>query len=182
VNILSINVGRPRDVEWRGKIGRTSIYKLPVAGKVRVNRLNIEGDQQADLRVHGGVNKAVYLYPSEHYAFWRQQFPGFDLPWGTFGENFTTTGVDEQTIHIGDRLRAGSAEFEVTQPRTPCFKLAMRFGRMDMIKRFLKSGRSGFYLAVTTEGDVAPNDELSIIASPAGAMTVAEAFSGMRTR
>jgi MOSC domain-containing protein YiiM len=180
MNVLSINVGRPRDVEWRGEIVRTSIFKDPVAGTVRVNRLNLEGDQQSDLSVHGGVDKAVYVYPSEHYEFWRQQFPGFELPWGAFGENFTTTGLDEERIHIGDRLRIGTAELVVTQPRMPCYKLAIRFGRMDMIKRFLKSGRSGFYLAVTRQGEAASNDEISIIASPPDAVTIADASSGRR--
>jgi len=182
MNVLSINVGVPREVEWRGEIVRTSIFKDPIAGTVRVNRLNLEGDQQSDLTVHGGVDKAVYVYPSEHYEFWRQQFPGFELPWGAFGENFTTTGVNEENIHIGDRLRIGSAEFVVTQPRTPCFKLALRFGRLDMIKRFLQSGRSGFYLAVAAEGEVAPTDEISIIDKQPDAISIADVVSARRTR
>src|SRR5437764_3195819 len=122
MNVRSINVGLQRDVEWRGEIVRTSIFKDPVAGTVRVNRLNVAGDQQSDLTVHGGVDKAVYVYPSEHYAFWRQELGSSDLPWGAFGENFTTTGLTEDTVHVGDRLAAGTAEFVVTQPRMPCFK------------------------------------------------------------
>src|SRR6266516_6613860 len=121
MKLLSVNVGLPREVEWKGKIVRTSIFKTPVPGRVRVDKLNLEGDQQSDLSVHGGIDKAVYAYPSEHYPFWRQQLPDMDLPWGAFGENFTTTGLLEETFHIGDRLRIGSSEFLVTQPRMPCF-------------------------------------------------------------
>jgi MOSC domain-containing protein YiiM len=177
VNVLSINVGLPRNVEWRGQTVQTSIFKEPVAGSVRVRRLNLDGDQQADLTVHGGADKAVYVYPSEHYAFWRQELPDFDLPWGAFGENVTTTGLDEEKVHIGDRLRLGSAEFVVTQPRMPCYKLGIRFGRADMVKRFLQSGRTGFYLAVTGEGDVSAGDDISVLATHPAAVTVADVVS-----
>jgi MOSC domain-containing protein YiiM len=154
MKVVSINVGLPREVEWHGKIVRTSIFKEPVAGRVRVERLNVEGDRQSDLTVHGGADKAVYAYPAEHYPFWREELPGVDFPWGAFGENFTTEGLIEDGVHIGDQLTAGSAQFVVTQPRMPCFKLGIRFGRPDMVKRFLRSGRTGFYLAVAREGDV----------------------------
>ena len=163
MNLLSVNVGLPREIEWKGKIVRTSIFKAPVTGRVRVAKLNVEGDQQSDLTVHGGLDKAVYAYPSEHYAFWHQEFPGVDLPQGVFGENFTTSGLLEETLHIGDRLRVGSAEFVVTQPRMPCFKLGIRFNRPDMVKRFLQSGRTGFYFAVINEGEVAPGDSIELL-------------------
>jgi MOSC domain-containing protein YiiM len=175
MQIISVNVGLPRNVEWRGQTVQTSIFKEPVAGTVRVGRLNIEGDQQSDLTVHGGAGKAVYVYPSEHYAFWRQELPDADLPWGAFGENLTTIGLSEEDVHIGDRFGIGSAEFAVTQPRMPCFKLTIRFGRADMIKRFLRSGRSGFYLAVTKEGEIAAGDEISVISRIPDGITVAEA-------
>src|SRR5262249_27687134 len=123
MKLLSISVGLPSEVEWPGKTVRTSIFKVPVSNRVRVRQLNLEGDQQSDISVHGGIGKAVYAYPSEHYAFWRAELPGVELPWGVFGENFTTEGLLEDAVHIGDRLRAGSAEFVVTQPRMPCFKL-----------------------------------------------------------
>src|SRR5205807_2612484 len=155
MKLLSINVGLPQEIDWRGETVRTSIFKAPVAGRVRVTTLNVEGDRQSDLSVHGGSDKAVYAYPSEHYAFWRTELPGTELPWGMFGENFTTEGLLERKVYIGDRLRAGSAEFIVTQPRMPCFKLGIRFGRPDMVKRFQRSGRTGFYLAVLQEGTVA---------------------------
>ena len=138
--------------EWKGKIVRTSIFKRPIAGRVRVATLNVEGDQQSDLTVHGGIDKAVYAYPSEHYSFWRTKLPGMDLAWGVFGENFTTVGLLEETLHIGDRFRVGSAEFVVTQPRMPCFKLGIRFNRPDMVKRFLQSGRPVSTLPFSKKG------------------------------
>jgi len=160
VLLVSVNVGRPREVDWHGRVVRTSIWKSPVAGRLRVDSLNVEGDEQSDLSVHGGRDKAVYAYPREHYEYWRGELPAADLPWGAFGENFTTEGLLERDVRIGDRIRIGSAEFVVTQPRMPCFKLGIRFGRDDMVKRFLRSGRLGFYLAVLNEGDVASGDAL----------------------
>jgi len=174
MRLLSINVGLPRDVDWRGGTVRTSIFKSPLLGRVRVTKLNVEGDQQSDLSVHGGIEKAVYVYPSEHYAFWREELPGIDLPWGVFGENFTTEGLLEGSVGIGDRFRVGSAEFVVTQPRMPCFKLGIRFGRPDMVKRFLASGWSGFYLAVLQEGEVTAGDSFELIARNEAGVTVAE--------
>jgi MOSC domain-containing protein YiiM len=137
-------------------------------------KLNLEGDRQADLSVHGGADKAVYAYPSEHYAYWRKELPGMDFPWGAFGENLTTEGLLEETVHVGDRLRAGSVEFVVTQPRMPCFKLGIRFDRRDMVKRFLRSGRTGFYLAVLREGDVAAGDAVGLVAEGEYQITVAD--------
>jgi MOSC domain-containing protein YiiM len=177
MNLLSVNAGLPREVEWRGKVVRTSIFKTPVPGRVRVATLNLEGDQQSDLSVHGGADKAVYAYPSEHYAFWREELPGVDLPWGAFGENFTTAGLLEDAVHIGDRLRVGSAEFVVTQPRMPCFKLGIRFERPDMVKRFQRSGRTGFYLGVLAEGEVAAGDAMEWLARDEHGVTVAEVAS-----
>jgi MOSC domain-containing protein YiiM len=167
-------VGLPRDVEWRGKIVRTSIFKQPLSGRVRVTRLNVEGDRQSDLTVHGGADKAVYAYPSEHYAFWRDQLPAKELHWGAFGENLTTEGLLEGKVHIGDRFRAGSAEFVVTQPRMPCFKLGIRFNRPGIVKQFLRSGRTGFYLAVVQEGDIGAGDPLDLVAEDSNRVTVTE--------
>ena len=177
MNVISINAGLPRNVEWRGQTVQTSIFKEPVSGPVKVRRLNIDGDQQSDLTVHGGVDKAVYVYPFEHYAFWQKELPSLDFPLGAFGENFTTTGLDEGSVHIGDRFRIGSAEFVVTQPRMPCYKLTIRFKRPDMIKRFLQSGRTGFYLAVTREGEVSTGDAISLIARDPDAVTVSDVVS-----
>jgi MOSC domain-containing protein YiiM len=174
MKLLSVNVGRPREIQWKGKIVRTSIFKAPVIGRVRVSKLNIDGDQQSDLSVHGGIDKAVYAYPSEHYPFWRQELPGTNLPWGAFGENLTTEGLLEETTRIGDRFRVGSAEFVVTQPRMPCFKLGIRFGRPDIVKRFLQSGRSGFYFAVAKEGELAPGDSMELLERDDHNVTVAD--------
>jgi MOSC domain-containing protein YiiM len=174
MKLESINVGLPREVEWQGRSVLTSIFKEPVSGRVRVDRLNLDGDRQSDLTVHGGFAKAVYVYPAEHYPFWREQLGAPDLAPGAFGENFTTEGLLESSVRIGDKLRIGTAEFVVTQPRTPCFKLQIRFGRLDMVRRFLRSGRSGFYLAVTREGEVEKGDEIVLVASDG--MTVAEMF------
>ena len=160
MRILSINVGRPREIESRGKMVRTSIFKEPVAGPVWARTLNLDGDEQSDLTVHGGADKAVYAYPSEHYAYWREQLPRIDFPWGAFGENLTTAGLTETAVHVGDRLHIGAAEFVVTQPRLPCFKLGIRFGRLDMVKRFQESGRTGFYLAVVGEGALHAGDAI----------------------
>ena len=177
MKLLSVNVGLPLEVEWKGGTVRTSIFKSPVPGRARVRRLNIDGDQQSDLSVHGGAEKAVYAYPSEHYAFWREELPGTDLPPGVFGENFTTEGLLEGSVRIGDRLRVGSAEFVVTQPRLPCFKLAIRFRRPDMVKRFHRGGRSGFYLAVIREGEVTAGDWFELLARDEPGVTVAEVFN-----
>lgn len=152
----------------------TSIFKEPVAGRIRVNRLNLVGDEQSDLTVHGGVHKAVYVYPSEHYAYWRGQLPDFPLPWGAFGENFTSDGLLEDEVKIGDRMRIGTAEFVVTQPRMPCFKLGIRFNRADMVKRFLQSGRSGFYLSVSREGEVTAGDGVTFIARAEDSVSVSD--------
>lgn len=162
MKIISVNVSRPRLVLWRGEPVSTGIYKEPVAGRLMMRSLNLDGDRQADLSVHGGPTKAVYVYPSEHYDYWRAELPEMELPWGMFGENFTTEGLDE-TVNIGDKFRIGAAEVMVTEPRLPCYKLGIKFGRNDILKRFLASGRTGFYLSVLTEGEVGPGDEIELI-------------------
>jgi MOSC domain-containing protein YiiM len=177
VKVLSVNVGRPREVEFEGELVLTSIFKSPVARRVRVSRLNVEGDEQSDLTVHGGRDKAVYAYPSEHYAFWRRELPKAELPWGVFGENLTTEGLTEDRVAIGDRLRCGSVEFAVTTPRLPCYKLALRFGRADMIKRFMLAQWSGFYLAVLKEGELGTGDAIELIPAEGDRVTVREIFS-----
>jgi MOSC domain-containing protein YiiM len=164
-----------------GKDSSHSIFKEPVQGRVQVAQLNLEDDQQSDLSVHGGIDKAVYAYPSEHFPSWREELPGIDLPWGIFGENFTTEGLLEETVHIGDRLRIGSAHFVVTQPRMPCFKLGIRFNRPDIVKRFLQSGRAGFYLAVLVEGEVTAGDSVELLARDKNGITVADVISLYRT-
>ncbi len=174
MRVVSLSVGLPRQVEWHGRTVLTSIFKAPVDRRLRVTMLNLEGDEQSDLTVHGGVEKAVYAYPSEHYEYWGRELPQEDLPAGVFGENLTTEGLLEADVRIGDRLRVGSAEFVVTQPRLPCYKLGIRFGRPDILKRFLHSGRTGFYFAVTREGEVGAGDPIELIARADEGLTVSD--------
>lgn len=174
MKILSLNVAHPRLVQYEGATVSTGIFKKPVSGPVRLRTLNLDGDRQADLTVHGGPNKAVYGYPSEHYPDWRRELPGVDLPWGMFGENFTTTGLAEDDLHIGDRLQVGSSILMVRQPRTPCYKLAIKFQRDDMLDRFLDSGRSGFYFSVEQEGSVAAGDAFELLSREQDGITISE--------
>jgi MOSC domain-containing protein YiiM len=174
MQLMSVNVALPRTVAWKGRTVLTGIFKTPTHGRVRVRTLNLEGDRQADLSVHGGPDKAIYVYPSEHYDYWRGEFPDMELPWGMFGENFTTIGLLEGAVNIGDTLRIGSAMAMVTQPRVPCYKLAAKFGREDIIKRFLASGRSGFYLKVIQEGEVGAGDAIELMSRDGHAVTVTD--------
>jgi MOSC domain-containing protein YiiM len=152
----------------------TGIYKEPVKGRVALRKLNLDGDRQADLTVHGGEFKAVYCYPLLHYDYWRAQLPGKDLPLAVFGENFTIDNFVEDSIHLGDQFAVGSAQVIVTQPRLPCYKLGIRFQADDMVKRFLASARTGFYLAVTREGEVGAGDQMKPLASDPHAVPVSE--------
>lgn len=174
MRLLAVCVGLPRNVEWKGKPVMTGIFKQPVSERVRMRSLNIEGDRQADLTVHGGTEKAVYAYPSEHYPYWRQALPDEALPWGAFGENLTVEGLLETDVNIGDHFRIGSAEVMATQPRFPCFKLNLKFGRDDMVKRFLSSRLSGIYLSVVKEGDIAAGDAVELIHRDQHDITVAD--------
>jgi MOSC domain-containing protein YiiM len=174
VQLLSVNVGLPREVAWNGETVLTSIWKQPVEGRVRVVGNNLEGDRQSDLSAHGGPDKAVYVYPSEHYAYWRERLPGMELPWGVFGENLSVAGLTEDQVRVGDRLRIGTAEFAVTQPRLPCYKLGIRFGRPAMEKALLQSRRTGFYLSVAAEGEVGVGDEIALGPRPENSLTILE--------
>ncbi len=150
------------------------IFKQPVEGRVSLRKLNLDGDRQADLIVHGGEHKAVYCYPVAHYEYWKRELPGRELPMGMFGDNFTTDGLLEDSVHLGDQFSIGSAEVIVTQPRLPCYKLGLRFESDDMVKRFLASGRTGFYFAVSREGEVGAGDEISRIALDSNSIPVSE--------
>jgi len=174
MKLISINVGLPREVIWKGRTVTTGIFKDPVKGRVMVRRLNLDGDQQADLSVHGGLDKAVYGYPAEHYEYWRSELPGMELPWGMFGENLTTEGLLEEVVNIGDRFRIGSSGLMVTQPRMPCYKLQVKFGRDDIVKRFLRSDRPGFYFSVLEEGEVSTGDEIELISRDENNVTIAD--------
>ena len=174
MKIISVNVGLPRLVLRNDEPVSTGIFKEPVAGRVMMRTLNLDGDRQSDLSVHGGPEKAVYAYPSEHYDFWKRELPDMELPWGIFGENFTTTGLFETEINIGDKFRVGTGEVMVTQPRMPCYKLGIRFGRADIIKRFLISERSGFYLSVLKEGEVGAGDHFELLEKNASGVRVVD--------
>ena len=174
MKILSVNVGLPRDVTWQGKLVTTGIFKEPIQGRIMMRTLNLDGDQQADLTVHGGVSKAVYAYPSEHYDYWRTEFPGMGLASGMFGENFTTNGLLENAVYIGDRFRIGETEVMVTEPRMPCYKLGIKFGRADIIKRFLASRRTGFYFSVMREGMVGAGDTEELVGREQQEISVAD--------
>jgi MOSC domain-containing protein YiiM len=163
MKLVAVSTGVPRDVMWHGINVTTGIFKEPVQGRVALRKLNLEGDRQADLMVHGGEYKAVYGYPLEHYGYWKNELRGRELPMGMFGENFTTDGLLEGSVHLGDRFSIGSAEVIVTQPRLPCYKLGVRFQADDMVKRFLASGLTGFYFAVTREGEVGAEDEIKVV-------------------
>lgn len=174
MKLISVCVGLPREVNWKGKPVTTGIFKQPVQGRVMMRSLNLDGDQQADLTVHGGVEKAIYAYPAEHYAYWRQELPDEEFPWGAFGENLTTEGLSETSVNIGDRFRIGTAEVMVTQPRFPCFKLNLKFGRDDMVKLFLNSYLSGIYFSVMQEGEIGAGDAIELVKRDEHNITVAD--------
>ena len=176
MKLASVNTGLPREVMWHGRSVTSGIFKQPVQGRVRLRKLNLDGDRQADLSVHGGEYKAVYCYPLAHYEYWKRELPGRELPMGMFGENFTLDGdgLLEESVHLGDRFSVGSAEVMVTQPRLPCYKLGIRFEADDMVKRFFVSGRTGFYLSVTGEGEVGAGDDLVLISREPDGVPVSE--------
>jgi MOSC domain-containing protein YiiM len=173
MRVISVNVGLPREVEWNGKMIETGIFKFPVDGPVVVRELNLDGDKQADLKVHGGPNMAVYAYPVEHYEYWREQLPDRELPWGAFGENLSISGISED-MHVGDRFKIGTAEFMITQPRMPCFKLGIKFEDQAFIKQFLDSERLGFYFKVMTEGVIEAGDSVEMISGNESGVSISD--------
>ncbi len=176
MRVLTINVGLPRDVTFGKRRMRTAILKEPVEGAVVLRALGFEGDGQADPRYHGGPEKAAYLYPHEHYAYWAEVLGRIDLSPGAFGENLTTEGLLETDVRIGDVLGIGSARVLVTRPRTPCAKLGAKFGSMTFVRTFAAAGRPGFYLRVLQEGSVEAGDVIARISSDPGSPTVADVF------
>lgn len=182
MKLLSVNVALPRTVTWKGRFVKTGIFKSPVDHRVAVRKYNLTGDQRADLSVHGGPSKAVYACPSEHYPLWRTELPDMDIPFAMSGENFTTEGMSEQTVRIGDRYTVGSATLAVSEPRVPCYKLAIRFGRDDIVQRFLQSGRCGFYFRIIEEGHTQADDLITLTAQHPAAVTVADIYNIYVTR
>ncbi len=171
MHIVSVQVGKARAVEHRGRSVRTGIFKDPVLFRVHVGRLGLEGDVQADLRVHGGPEKAVYAYDLSGYAYWRTKL-GRDLPHGQFGENLTVDGMPETEVRLNDVYRAGSTLLQVVSPRSPCFKLAMKMEQPDFPKAFLQSRRTGFYLRVLEEGDLGAGDAITLVTRDPGAPSI----------
>jgi MOSC domain-containing protein YiiM len=171
--VVTVNVGQPLGVETRQGIVLTSIFKEPVEGRVAVRGNNLVGDRQSDLTVHGGPYKAIYAYASEHYAYWAAKLQR-ELTPGNFGENLTTDGLLEQDVQIGDRYRVGSAVLRVTQPRMPCFKLALRFELPSMVKLFWQSGFSGIYFGVVEEGEIGAGDAIEVLARDPSGVTIAD--------
>ena len=164
MKVISVSVGKPEIIKTKNEgLVSTAIFKKQVSGRVKVNQFNLEGDAQADLSVHGGWSKSVYVYPHEHYAFWKSELPEIAFENGNFGENLTTEGLLETEMFVGDRVRIGTAEFGVTEPRMPCYKLGVRFGRSDIIRRFLQSHRSGFYLTIMKRGELGAGDPVEIL-------------------
>ena len=174
MRVISVNVGVPKEITVRGEIVQTAIWKTPVEGPIDVRLHNLAGDRQADLTVHGGANKAVYAYPSEHYEFWRRELPDAALSWAAFGENLTTEGLLEDDVRVGDEVAVGTAILRVTQPRLPCFKLGIRFGRPDMVKRFFNSRRNGIYFQVAREGVLQAGDRMTLTPAKFPSVTIAE--------
>ncbi len=172
MKVISVNVGLPIKVNFGKEIVTTAIFKNPIKHRINLYKLNLEGDKQADLTVHGGIDKAVYSYPSEHYMFWKKEIKDFEYSWGTFGENLTTEGLLEDLVNIGDQFQIGSAKVIATQPRMPCYKLAVRFGRMDIIRRFMASERSGIYFKVAQEGEIGVEDKIELIKSDENKVTI----------
>jgi MOSC domain-containing protein YiiM len=174
MRLISVNVGLPREVNWKGKPVTTSIFKEPISERVMMRSLNLDGDRQADLTVHGGLDKAIYAYSVEHYPYWQQELPHTELPWGAFGENLTIEGLSETAVNIGDRFRIGTAEIMVTQPRFPCFKLNLKFERDDIVKRFLDSRLSGVYFSVVEEGEIGVDDPIELVSRDEHNVTIAD--------
>ena len=170
--VISLNVALPRIVKFRDQVVTTGIFKEPVKGRIKLRRFNLDGDKQADLTVHGGPDKAVYAYPAEHYDYWKKRIPNMKLPWGMFGENLTTEELLEDQVNIGDVFRIGSSEVVATQPRMPCYKLGIKFGRMDIVKQFMESKLPGIYFRVLKEGDVGTGDEIELISRDENNVTV----------
>jgi MOSC domain-containing protein YiiM len=175
--LLSVNVGRPRPIVHEGRSVLSGIHKEPVTGPVRLGVMNLEGDGQADLRVHGGVHRAVYAYPFEHYAWWQRELGRTDFVHGQFGENFTVTGLLEDEVWIGDVLKIGTTRVQVSQPRSPCFKLGMRMNDRTVPARFNAAQCCGYYLRVLEEGTVAAGDVITRERRGEGGMSVRRIYA-----
>jgi MOSC domain-containing protein YiiM len=177
MKVVSVNVGLPKQVSYGKRQVVTSIFKEPVEGRVKVTTLNLAGDAQADLSVHGGFDKAVYSYPEEHYKYWKEVYPTIVMPFGMFGENLTTQGLYEDKVNIGDQYQIGSSRLAVTQPRMPCYKLGIKFGRMDILEKFVNSRRPGIYYKVLEEGELEAGDNIKLLYKDKSNVTINDIVS-----
>ncbi len=177
MRVLSVNVSMPKEVPYKEKTITTGIFKEPVEGPVMLRSLNLEGDGQADLKGHGGVHKAVYVFSHEYFAHWKQELGRAEFPYGQFGENFTVEGMTDEMIYVGDVFRVGGTLVEVSQPRVPCFKLALRMEEPRFLKPFMARALVGYYLRVLEEGEVGAGDPVERVRTDPGGMTVTEMFS-----
>jgi len=177
LKVISTNIGRIREVEWRGQKITTGIFKEPVEEPLFLGKKGVNKDEVADLRVHGGSDKACYLYSADWYPYWKEKFPDSNWHWGIFGENVTVEGLDEGEVYIGDTYKIGSAVVQVSQPRLPCYKLGIRFGSAKVVKHFLESPYPGVYLRIIEEGYVKKGDKLELLKSIKSGMTVREVYS-----
>ena len=177
MKVVSVNVGLPKQVSYGKRQVVTSIFKEPIEGRVKVTTLNLDGDAQADLSVHGGLDKAIYSYSGEHYKYWKEVYPTIVMPFGMFGENLTTQGLNEDTVNIGDQYQIGSSRLVVTQPRMPCYKLGIKFGRMDILEKFINSQRPGIYYKVLQEGDLGTGDNITLLHKDKNNVTINDIVS-----
>lgn len=175
MTIVAISLASAKAVDYQGKSVQTGIYKTPVAGPVRVTASGIEGDTQVDLKNHGGVDKAVYVYSTDNYRWWEEEL-GRELSFGQFGENLAVNGLTDDVVHIGDRFTLGEIEAQVTQPRVPCYKLGIKMGDMDFVARFHQSGRVGFYLRILREGELRPGDRIECLGTDPAGLSIRDAM------
>ncbi len=176
MKLVSVNIAKPEAVNINGQTVLTGINKKPQSEPVWLGKLNLVGDGQADLTVHGGEFQAVYSYPVEHYAFWQKELNQASLPYGTFGENFTVSGLLETDVHVGDIFKVGNAVIQATMPRIPCFKFGNKVGKPDILEKFLFSGFSGFYHKVIEEGEVAAGDQIKLIDRDTNSISIRKAL------
>ena len=177
MKVISTNIAEAREIEWQGKLVKTGIYKFPVNQSILLEKEDVKGDHVIDRKYHGGIDKACYLYASDHYAFWKEHYPNLEWVWGMFGENLTVEGLDESKIKIGDVFDIGEARVQVSQPRYPCYKLGVRFESPSMVREFLETPYPGVYIRIIKEGSVQKGDEMKLISRIEQNLTVADVYA-----
>ena len=176
MKIIATNIAKPKTILWRGKNVTTGIYKMPTTQPIYLGKEQVKGDEVSDRNVHGGAYKACYLFSADHYPYWKKLYPHLDWNWGMLGENLTVKGLDETKIYIGDIYKIGAALVQITQPREPCFKFAVKFGSQQVLKQFIVHGRPGTYVKVLEEGYVATNDTMILVEHAKHSITISQFF------